>query len=153
MKFALLEKYMSKNKGVTLVALGVIIGLLLLFIDKNGLNPSPTIPNQGDSYSYTEELESRLERMINNIDGVSDTSVMITLKSSSEVIYALDKEENREKHVIVDNEPVYVKEYVPEIEGVAVICKGGNSAIVIEKVTELLSSLLGIYSNHIYVTD
>lgn len=153
MKFDFFEKFLPKQKGVMLVAFGIIIGLMLLFLDKNGLNTENYASTEENNESYITTLENRLENMINNIEGVSDTKVMITLKSSSEVIYALDKDENREKHVIVGNEPVYVKEYLPEIEGVAVICKGGNGAVIKEKITELLSSLLGIYSNHIYVTD
>ena len=78
---------------------------------------------------------------------------MITLKSGTEFVYASDGNEVNEKHVIVDDSLVYIKEYLPQIEGVAIVCKGGNNPNIKSKITELICSVLGLYSSHVYVTE
>lgn len=147
-------KVIKEKKILILLLTGIGAGILMVFggtataeKPKTNIEPSQNISN------YTEMTESRLEELINKIDGINSATVMITLKSGSEYIYASDNSSTSESHVVVDEGLVYVKEYLPEIEGVAVVCKGGNSAIAKAKVTELICSLLGLPSTHVYVTE
>ena len=145
---------LKKSTGILLLIAGVLFGGILLLSDFNSpteMSPSPTVTQ--DNEDYVEKLETRLEELINKISGVSDTQVLITLKSGSEYVYASDSTEKNEKHVIVEDGLVCVKEYMPAIEGVAVVCNGGNSPAVRAKITEMLRSVLGIYSTHIYITE
>ena len=145
---------LKNNKGLFLLVIGIIIGIILLVSDFTPQDK--TAEKEGEiqtAKSYVEELEIRLEELINKINGVSDAKVLITLKSGSEYVYASDSTEKNEKHVIVEDGLVCVKEYMPSIEGVAVVCKGGNSPTVKAKITEMLRSVLGIYSTRVYITE
>lgn len=134
--------------------IGIILGILLLLTDAQSSKVSQT--NQKTNLStddYVSSLEKKTEDMINRINGVTDAKVMITLKNSGEQVFALDGSDANQKHVVVDDGLVCINELVPEIEGVAVVCNGGDSAVIKQKITELLCSLLGIYSTHIYITE
>ena len=48
--------------------------------------------------SYMTALEKKLTDMINSLNGVSNVKVMITLKSTSEKIYASKTEEKTSQH-------------------------------------------------------
>lgn len=153
----MIEKIFSifkEKKGLFILIIGAVIGIILIFADST---PKKQIEQNGDSLlqikQYTQELEERLEKIISTISGVSDVRVLITLESGSELIYASDDSENTEKHVVVNNGLVLVKENLPKIKGVAVVCKGGNNAELKTKITELTCSVLGLYSTRVYVTE
>ncbi len=145
--------YIKEKKVFLLITAGIILGLLLVFSD----NPKSD-NNNTESYSefinsYTNSIEKRLAELVDDIDGASNAKVMITLKCGSETVYASDGPQDNSKHVIVDNNLVYVKEYLPQIEGVAVVCKGGNDPKINNLITQMLCSLLGLYSTHVFVTE
>lgn len=149
----IIEKIKSK-KGIFLLIIGVIIGLMLIFYDSNSNQTKKTdISNSESIEQYTSVLEEKLEKILNEISGVENTKVMLTLESGSEYIYASDDTNTNEKHIIVDNELVLVKEYLPKIKGVAIICKGGNDPIIKSKITDLACSVLGIYSTRVFVSE
>ena len=149
----IIEKIKSK-KGIFLLIIGVIIGFLLIFYDSNSNQTKKTdISNSESIEQYTSVLEEKLEKILNEISGVENTKVMLTLESGSEYIYASDDTNTNEKHIIVDNELVLVKEYLPKIKGVAIICKGGNDPIIKSKITDLACSVLGIYSTRVFVSE
>ena len=103
--------------------------------------------------TYVADLENKLIEIINNVSGVSDPNVMITLESGNEYVYASDDTEVSQKHVIVDNGLVCVTEKYPKIKGVAIVCKGGEDPVIKTKITELVCSVLGIYSSNVYITE
>ena len=149
-----LNHFFKKKKSIFILLFCLIVGFILVFSDKN----EEKISNKPSDYTdfiefYTSKTESKLVELIEQIDGVSNPNVMITLKSGTEFVYASDGKETNEKHVIVDDNLVYVKEYLPEIEGVAVVCRGGSNPNVKSKITELICSVLGLYSSHVYVTE
>ena len=144
----------KNRKGVLLLIMGVILGITLLLVDTHGTSDSISTENtEITSDDYINLLEKKTEDMINKIKGVSEAKVMITLKNRGEQVFALDTTETNKKHVVVDNGLVCINELVPEIEGVAVVCNGGDNAVIKQKITDLLCSLLGIYSTHIYITE
>ena len=146
----------TKNKkAVILIGTGLIISFILLIFGGNKKTNSDYNPAESETVLeyYVKYQEEKLENIISEIKGVSEPKVMITLKSSSEYVYASDVSEKTEKYVVVDDSLVCVKENLPEIEGIAVVCKGGNNDEIKEQITELLCSLFGLYSNHVYVTE
>ena len=144
----------KNKKGTFLIVAGIILGILLLLTETTS-NPHPQnlLTTTETAEEYVDNLEKKLEELINKINGVSDAKVLITLKSGCEYVYASDSTAENEKHVIVEDGLVCVKEYMPTIEGVAVVCTGGNSPAVKAKITELLRSVLGIYSTRVYITE
>lgn len=145
---------LKNKKIITLLIFGLVLGILLIFLGNTPSNENKNnLQTREKNNEYTDQLEDRLEDMINNINGVSDAKVLITLKSSCEYVFASDNSNTSEKHVIVEDGLVQVKEYMPEIEGVAVVCTGGNNTVIQSKITDLLCSVLGIYSTHVYITE
>ena len=142
----------KNKKGVILLVFGLVIGIILVMSDIKP-NKNTTTQNTQNTDNYIENTELKLENLINEINGVSDTKVMINLKGGNGVAYIDSTSSKDGIPVIVDNRVVYAKEYLPEIEGVAIVCKGGNNAIIKEKITELVCSVLGLYSTHVYVTE
>jgi len=145
---------LKKRKGIIILIFGLILGVFLLIpFEKKQEKADTSNKTHEQIEEFTQKTEKRLRELINELDGVSGAKVMIMLKSGSEYIYASDDATNSEKHVIVKDGLVYVKEYLPEINGVAVVCQGGNDPLIQAKVTSLVCSLLDLYSNHVYVTE
>lgn len=157
----------SKNKiYMILFAMG-IIGILLIFFsellpDANNKNYEHQTEILID-YSREQELERKLEKAISQIDGAGKTSVMLTFGSSPKYYYAVettknienDLMESEEKYVVIENnnkeEPIVIKVEEACIRGAVVICEGGNSAIIKEKITETVCAVLGIKVNQVSV--
>ncbi len=143
----------KRNKGIFLLVLGISMGIILVFSDSGGSEIEGEINHSQYIEDYISKTEERLEALIEKIEGASSVNVLVTLKSGSEYVYASDASEISEKHVVVSGDLVYVKEYLPEIEGVAVVCQGGNDPSVNAKITELVCSVTGLYTTHVYVTE
>lgn len=114
-----------------------------------------------DTSSYEEALETRLEEIISSVDGVGKCKVMITLEKDDRKIFAKDsynkENENKYEYVIVkngdgDNDGLVESTVMPEIRGVAVVCDGGDSAVVRTEVVSLVSSVFSVSSARISVS-
>ena len=89
---------------------------------------------------------------------------MITLKSTSESIYAKNIQNSQSdssasqnsEYVIYDGKdgdsPILLQENFPQIEGIAIVCSGGDNVAVKERVIQCVSSLFNISSNRISVS-
>ena len=142
----------KKHKIILLILLCLIIGIFLVINDTSTKTKRVDVPKT-NTEKYINDLETKLEELINEISGVSAAKVLITLEQTNEVIYASDGSDTSQKHVIVNEALVYVTENLPKIKGVAIICKGGNNDTTKRKITELACSLLDIYSTNVYVTE
>lgn len=133
--------------------------------------------NVNDTDEYVSGLENKLESIISKVDGVGNVQVMITVKNTStkEVLKENDisekklkegdssggsrdsYEQSKDESVIYNEEdnseksPFVVSNYMPEVEGVAVIAKGGDNPAVKEKITGIIKALFGIEINKIAV--
>lgn len=89
---------------------------------------------------------------------------MITLKNTKENVYAENSEtsssdssnsENNE-YVIYNSEngdaPLLLKEEMPQVAGVAVVCSGGDSEAVRERIIDCVCALFDISSSHVSVS-
>ncbi len=120
--------------------------------------------------TYEEQLESKLKSILQQIAGVGEVSVMITLKAGKEVVPALNTVESEsqtderdgdggtrtvmqnstDKKVVLKNsssaqdQPFIVKEVMPEVLGVIVVAEGAESPVVIERLTEAVQTVLGV---------
>jgi len=120
--------------------------------------------------TYEEQLESRLKSILQQINGVGEVSIMITLKVGNEIVPAtniietesqtdekdsgggtraiLQKSVDR-KIVLRDNpgtedQPLIVKEIMPEIKGVIVVAEGAGHPAIEAQITEAVQTVLGI---------
>ncbi|MCC8016728.1 MAG: hypothetical protein LIO43_05135 [Clostridiales bacterium] len=119
--------------------------------------------DENDYAAYVSSLSDELNDIISSIDGVGDCRVMITLKNTKEKVFAENTEksdssgstsENNE-YVIYDSEngdsPILLKENFPAIEGVAVVCSGGDNVLVKEKIINCVCALFNISANRVSV--
>ncbi len=154
--------------GKNAVMLAVLaVGLTLLFMSNDGAEKVGTEYTGADELSsYAEKLEENLAKIISDIDGTGKASVMITFDSSFENIYAYnagikggtasDTRTSEKELVLVGGSrnpesPVLVKKLCPKVKGVLVVCRGGNDAVVKEKIADAASALFGVPKGRVEV--
>ncbi|UOF90116.1 stage III sporulation protein AG [Fodinisporobacter ferrooxydans] len=136
--------------------------------------PAPAQANPGnpevDNFmSYEETYNKQLETMLNQLPGVSDAQVMVTIDSTADVIYAQNLQSTKQttnesdktgvqrtvtqsnqngQLVIVhqngNDVPVVEKKVMPKIRGVLVEAKGAESARVQEEIKNAIQGALDI---------
>jgi stage III sporulation protein AG len=141
----------------------VVLGIIFLLISTMN-NDVPTPANEPDfCQAYIDNLEKKLSNIVCEVAGVKECSVMITLKSGIEYVYATDesantnentqggdkKEQSEEKIAIVTDkqtgeQAVIVTEQYPQINGVAIICHAPNSSTLTLAVKNAASTALGV---------
>ncbi|MGN1202650.1 MAG: hypothetical protein ACI4RF_05090, partial [Eubacterium sp.] len=156
----------DSKKIKIIVAIG-LIGIVLIFASNliESEDKNKNTDNESISYEeYTEQLESKLKNLISSIEGVGECQVMITLENTTESVYATDVEiknddssvNQKDEYVIYDSEngeaPVLIKEYLPKVQGVTVVCTGGDNTAVKEKIIQSVTSLFNIPTNRVSVS-
>ena len=122
---------------------------------------------------YKNKTEDEICRLLENLDGVSKVSVMISLKSGSEKILKEDSEmsganktnkdeqentKNIKKSTVVleqdgNHNPYIIKEIYPEIEGIAVTAKGISNNQRKEEVINMLMALFDVPVHKISILE
>lgn len=127
--------------------------------------------------AYAKELEQKLEQLLGQVEGVGQVQVMITLKSSSETVVNKDisqsesssqrpgtdgtgeqeaQSQSEEETVLVEDSegnqtPYVIKEMEPEIEGIVVICDGGDDPVVVSNITSAAEVLFSVSAHKVKV--
>ncbi len=156
-------KKLSNTKGFGLIVIGICAGLILLLIpDSSQNNESVSNPKTDSGLDYCVFLEEKAEALIKELPEVEDCAVFITLESGYQYIYATDqhvKESENGKEtdktiVLAGNgsgeAPILIKETMPKIAGVAIVC-GGASYETQYRIVELMCALFDIESHRISV--
>ncbi len=130
-----------KIKGVGFILLAFLAGIILLLLPDGESKKSSDVVS---SVEYASALENDLEKLLKTACGV-ECEVMVTLEGGYSYSYAANEKLNTEysenkptsknvskDYVIISengNEKLVVlKENLPEIRGVAVVCKKGGEA-------------------------
>ena len=156
---AALRGKLKTPQGKTMLAAAVgVLAMLLIFLSE--FLPQDTAAPAAESTDrtavYQQQLETRLEALIGQLDGAGKTVVMVTLETGEEAVYALDTQsgqmQSQETHVLLDNGTALTETvYLPQVQGVAVLCEGGSDVHVAARITELVGALLDLPSNRICV--
>lgn len=157
----------TNRRLILLVAAGVLAILLIAASEFSDNREKPTSTpscSQLDS-SYERELEKRLEEIISQIDSVGKVSVMVKTVSGEEnryavndtVNYSSDGDKKSESEYVLIKEQnaqsgMLVKKEYPEIQGVMIVCEGGDSGKVKNEVTNAVCALLGLNANSVSVS-
>lgn len=157
----------GSSKVKIIVAIGLIGMVLILASDMMQSNNTESQAESDEKINYqqyTESLENELTEIISSINGVGECRVMITLENTMESVYATDVEiknndaatDQKDEYVIYDSEngetPVLIKEFLPKVQGVTVVCSGGEDTAVKENIIEAVTSLFNIPANRVSVS-
>lgn len=171
----------KKEKVIIFFLLGLFFLLIAtpasVFSGKKKIEPineNETVENRKND-TYIEQLENKLEKTIEGMEGAGKVFVMITLKDNGEKI--LDKNQpyenetekskeegketentslkSRQETVLIEKEgdttPIIIKEQYPEIEGVVVVCEGGDNTALVLRIKEAVQALFSIDAHKIVV--
>ncbi|MCQ2456160.1 MAG: hypothetical protein MJ096_02275 [Clostridia bacterium] len=154
---------MSK-KGTLIIICCTVLGVILLALPLGKGKTDTAAPAPIEAESYTERLEERVRELCSSVRGVGEVTVLLTLESGSELVYASNKTGEKDAdgsssgttdYLIIDggdgDAPLLVKEIYPRVRGVAVVCRGGCGDGTRAELTELLSASLGISANRIKI--
>lgn len=154
-------KKVLRLKGLSYIILALAAGVFLILISGNFGDDAKTSENEDHEdpkdgnfsfEAYEKRLEDRLAQMIDRIEGVSNSSVMVVIDNS----YKYDVAEKNGSYTVIRDESgsqsgLVLSEYAPNIRGVAVVCDGGDEPSVQKKIISLLSSVLSLSSGKIFV--
>lgn len=167
-------KSAPSSKSLFLIAVGVA-GLLLVLVSTFRKSSAKTAPEKESAEAidvmttenYTELMESKLEKLISDMLGDTKVSVMITLESGIERVYADEmktdadskKDQSAKKSEQSDsNQKTYVvmkdkngnehalllTEKMPVIRGVVIVCDSGQTENVSNAVKTAVKSALNV---------
>ena len=146
---------LKKGGNIKIVVFMGLAGILLimfseLFFSNDNKQKENSIKSEnisGNYENYAHDMENQLKRILEKIDGVGKVDVMVTVVGTEEYIYA-----EEEKIKTGEKQALLKKIVSPEISGVVIICEGGDSNIIKERVYNTISAVLNISSQKIYVT-
>ena len=159
--------FMLKSDGKRakiIVAMGLVAIVLIAFSSFFQSNDNKTTEDETsfDYSQYSDETKKQLTNIVSSIDGVGDCEVMITFEYSSENVYATDSENkndensqsNKDEYVLYDSQSgaLLIKEKYPTVQGVSVVCSGGDNVEVREAVINTVTSLFNISANRVSVS-
>lgn len=164
------EKLPQPLRKNGLMLLGIAGILLICFSDLLFPSSEKTEAAPTTSQQQALQLQTQLEELLAQIEGTGEVSVMLTLESESEQIYAQDERTQSQSgqsggaatntfetsHVILNTHdgdaPLVETTYLPQVRGVAVVCQGGEDITVVTRITEAVSVVLDLPASRICVT-
>ena len=187
------EKFEAYNNKKVLTNLMVLLGLGITMVIAANFFSNIQLKSKGgnvevkesmddrsdEAYDYEENLEKQLSYILGKIDSAGKVSVMITYKSSKELIMDKDKSKNdkitnekdndggirtinelvtNDKTVTVseqggNSKAVITKEINPEIKGVIVVAEGAKDVKVKRKLTDAVQTVLDIPAYRVMVLE
>ncbi len=168
-------KNIIKNPKIIII-LG-IVGIVLIFISsltgKSGNEKGVETKKKTDTETYKAEITENVKNIVKSITGDSSPTVVVTLESGVKYVYAdagefdtvstsgtgtnQESESSKRSYVTVkDSEggenALVVTENMPEIRGVAVICKGGENEETAQIIKNAVTAALNITSKRVYIS-
>lgn len=174
-------EFFKGDKGKKIIVFAGIAGMVLILLSSVlPRSPSKTTTqNQTDSMNaqYEAKLEERLTSIVSNISGAGKTKVLVTLENGVENIYASDYKKNSDKTEEYDSgitektqettdseesivmvegsdgrkQALITTQIEPQIKGVVIVCDGGESASVKQRIIEAVTTALDISSEKVCV--
>lgn len=103
--------------------------------------------------AYEERLEKEIKSLCSQAAGVGQVEVMLHLQGGTRVLYATDE---KGKPASIGSgsaeQALHSSILMPEVAGVAIVCRGGNSPSIQKTLTDLISTALGIPASRVAIT-
>lgn len=191
------KKLTIKEIGVQKIVIMFVAGVLIialsipdLFFPKKEKNTAPSDTTSISSETnaskntkneaanqYVNTLKEELKSTLKLVEGIGDVEVMITLKSSKELVTLKDSPytqdttnevdgnggsrissniQKSDETVLITNDegdsiPYVIKEIEPEVEGVVVIAEGGGNPTIVGEIIDAVEVLFDVPTHKIKV--
>lgn len=192
-----LQKWLKRDNFIILVLAGILLIIIALPVadktnsaDNSGRSNSVGSAAQPQDTSkresgtkeadtdpaYAASLEARLTESLSQVAGVGKVKVMITLKSSQELVVEKEQPVSRsttnesdfqggsritsqsetEENTVYRtdgnlSEPYVIKTLPPQIEGVLVVAEGAGSGTVNRTIVDIIQALFGVEAHKVQV--
>ena len=164
-------KKLIKKAGPMKLGIVLLCGILLILLSygKGGsagekkeseTGVVPVEDQKTDMEQYKIKREQELKELLQKVDGVGKVEVMLTLKGSNEKVTLKDNtykgEDTEEETVLIEDSdrnssPYILHEKEPEVEGVLIVCEGGEDAATKREISEAVCALFQIESHKIKI--
>ncbi len=152
--FTFYEK-LKNNKILRYVIIAFLVIALLLILTVKTEQSNSVL---SDNLSYVNNLESKLEKALSNVEGAGNVKVVITVESGMETVLAMKTVktetvngiEIEETPILINGKTVTLMEKYPKITGVLIVLESTNFA-VIKRIQDATKSLLDINYSQIEI--
>lgn len=175
------EKKLKRSDWLILVLAGILILIIALPTDtkekKQAEEAKENISKENNTMEASkDEIEQKLEDILEKIDGAGDVKVMITYQDSGTQVVEKDKntsensleesdstggvrstkeQQLQESTVYEDadagNTPFVSKELLPKVEGILIVASGGDNQKVKQNISEAVLALFQVEAHRIKI--
>ncbi|MCT4565277.1 MAG: stage III sporulation protein AG [Maledivibacter sp.] len=180
------KKIISNLLVVVIICVVILISLSIFYPKREAEDMNTSTDSEVSEVSkdtnipesaYSDSMESRLETILSQIDGIGEVQVMITYETSTEVVPASNttkseqttqendkqggtrtiKQENTSENIVTvsekdyRNSPIVIKEIKPIIRGVIVVAEGADNPEVKNNLIEAVTTIFQIKSHKVKI--
>ena len=175
------EKKLKRSDWLILVLAGILILIIALPTDteekKHAEKSKENISKENNTMEASkDEIERKLEDILEKIDGAGDVKVMITYQDSGTQVVEKDKntsensleesdstggvrstkEQQLQESTVYEeadagNTPFVSKELLPKVEGILIVASGGDNQKVKQNISEAVLALFQVEAHRIKI--
>lgn len=175
------EKKLKRSDWLILVLAGILILIIALPTDtkekKQAEEAKENISKENNTMEASkDEIERKLEDILEKIDGAGDIKVMITYQDSGTQVVEKDKntsensleesdstggvrstkEQQLQESTVYEeadagNTPFVSKELLPKVEGILIVASGGDNQKVKQNISEAVLALFQVEAHRIKI--
>ena len=175
------EKKLKRSDWLILVLAGILILIIALPTDTKGKKQAEetkeNLSKETDTMEASkDEIEQKLEAILEKIDGAGEVKVMITYQDSGTQVVEKDKntsensveesdstggvrstkEQQLQESTVYDeadvgNTPFVSKELLPKVEGILIVASGGDNQKVKQNISEAVLALFQVEAHKIKI--
>ena len=175
------EKKLKRSDWLILVLAGILILIIALPTDtkekKQAEEAKENISKENNTMEASkDEIERKLEDILEKIDGAGDVKVMITYQDSGTQVVEKDKntsensleesdstggvrstkEQQLQESTVYEeadagNTPFVSKELLPKVEGILIVASGGDNQKVKQNISEAVLALFQVEAHRIII--
>lgn len=142
------------------LAVALLVGILCLIlaipVKKETINETNTaIEEKSEDLkegAWQEQIQARLQNMLNESEGAGETKVFLTFENSWENVVEKDENQTVFQKDATGNQTPYVKmQKYPKISGVLILAKGADNPVVVQNIQEAVQALFQVEAHRIKV--
>ena len=140
------------------LAVALLVGILCLIlaipVKKETINETNTaIEEKNEDLkegAWQEQIQARLQNMLNESEGAGETKVFLTFENSWENVVEKDENQTVFQKDATGNQTPYVKmQKYPKISGVLILAKGADNPVVVQNIQEAVQALFQVEAHRI----